>query len=434
MPDFAPAISASVTDCVITVSDDSNYSLSTEGGFEQADFMNYTAVEIVRPYDGAIARYNTAQADLGVGGDIVVSDVVVGPATTPLVQAIPESFAFVNGEYTLHLITAPTYDNLETYGFGDVVYTTGALYVALINSPGLNPPISADWALVTEAQIKAEPIAYAKVYQTGVVTVSCIVENTILFEATMVATGDTSSDISISEDGSEITFVDHSNYGYENELFVWVGTDENGHQRSQFTGYRKITVTRPDDTEYVLGTVEFDQEITAPSTGNMSFVWEMATTDKDGLYDVVLCAIPSWQEDTLYNSLSGTNPVIVYHSAKLWKALQANLNSEPIDGSLDWEEFTGELEGTRYCFSTKFMTTTRDIVPCKNGAVKAVLCRLTGDPCNPDLRNSSGYRKAMDLEIALDGISRAFVNEDWSTVDELFNFAHTLCCGCDGDC
>jgi hypothetical protein len=428
MPNFQAAGSLTQTDCVLTITDSSNYAASDESGHLQAAFTEFFVAEVTRPEDSDIYRFNTVAAETA-GTDETLD---AHPGTTAgLAMPLPAEWIVVNGVYSWKMITIPDYDAAAFMNTNELVYYNGKIYKALQNNDGQDPEEvdSEYWVEVSEATVKTNTGGvFNKYVATGTLTVSCVPATDEYFAATLVETGTTVAEVSISSDCDDVTIVDNSNYGYTADD-VEIGSNENGHLRSHFTDYRRIVITVHDaeaashEMSSLAG--EGDETITAPSTANMSFVWDMADDDEDALYSIEIFSVPTWQTEVFYNSMTASRKVIVYHDGQLWEATANNLNQEPAEGSSYWELYTGDLKDTRYYFKTRIYMTCRSIDHCYQTAVHNAICNDTGCDCCDDL--STSMKKAMRIRIGLDNISYSFARGDWDSVQNTIDHLLSIC-------
>lgn len=419
MADFQAACELTITDCVISIQDTSDYAGNTDAGHAAANFTDYRKMLIKRPVDLDTYDMETTAANTSENDETIVAPSV----TAGLTVDAPTSWNLLNGNYIGIIVSIPTWDAAITYTSAsvDCVYRSGKLYkcVAVTSTGDVpNGAGAASWELFTLEDLLSAPASYSKYYGKINLEQSCITENTIAFEATFLdSTGAT--DISIDTDCDLVTFGDNSNYNT---------TDENGHDESCFTDYIKIIISKPDGTDYVLGSLTGDDvAIGVPSLGSHSYGWDMDDSDNDGLYNMKIVTFPTWKTDIYYNSFTASQPVIVYYDGLLWKALVANLNSIPAEGSTDWELYEGTGEGTRYCFQSKTVITCRTIDPCYVSAVDAYVNKRLCGNCPNDLCSNPCLLKMVDLNAIKDAIAINTCRKNWSMVEDLINLGLSTC-------
>jgi hypothetical protein len=372
---------------------------------------------VIRPVDFDTYDIETISANTD-GNDLTI----VAPSITQnITTELPSTWNLLNGSYIGKIVSIPNFDNGVAYTVtsNDCVFHSGSLYKC-IQDTMINVPFDGSlyWELFTIEDLLNDPLSYSKYYGKINIEQSCITENTIAFEATFLdSTGAT--DISIDTECDLVTFGDNSNYNT---------TDENGHDESCFTDYIKIIVSKPDGTDYVLGSLTGDDvAIGVPSLGSHEYAWDMDDTDNDGLYNMKIVTFPTWKTDIYYNSFTASQPVIVYYGGSLWKALVANLNSIPADGNANWQLYEGTGEGTRYCFQSKTVITCRTIDPCYVNAVDSYVNKRLCGNCPSDLCNNPCLLKMVDLKAIKDAIAINTCRKNWSMVEDLINLGLSTC-------
>lgn len=397
----------------MNVSDDSNYSTNTESGHGTAAFNRFIWIAIQRPVDG--------------DGYLMQGSLVATPENdliidTPAVTVngdwdLPTSWNIVNGSYTYSMLVIPTYDAAATYTVAstDLVYQANKIYKCLAASTTGQDPISNPGVWEEITQVEAE--AFTKYYSKGDISQTCITENTISYETTLVDS-EGATDIAIDNDCDLVTIGDNSNY---------TTNDENGHAEAHFTDYVRISITKPGGDIWVLGSLTGDDvAITPPSAGSHSYGWDMDDADNDGMYIMTICAFPTWQADIHYNSFTASQKVIVYYDGLLWQALTANLNSTPVEGA-DWTKYTGDGSETRYCFTTHVTILCRTIDPCYQDAITRLHCEQGA--CSKDFCDNPLAIKAMKMRLLKDDITYNVCKKNWAQVEKLINLGLTIC-GC----
>lgn len=405
--------------CIQSATDSSNYTTTTDQGHAASNFSEFLRIEITRPVDADVYLIETSPIASAENDQIIAA-----PSVTPNIAInLPASWTIVNGTYTGRITAIPTWNALSTFEVAskDVVFYNAKIYKCIAaSSVGEQPDITpASWEEITWEDMLADLPYYSKyVQKSNAIAFNCITENTVLYETTLLdSTG--AVDIAIDTDCDTVTFGNNSNYDTN---------DENGHAEANFTDYLQIVLIKPDGTEYVLGTLTGDDEaITPPSFGAHEYDWDMATGDTDGRYEVYLKSVPTWATETYYNSFDAATPVIVWYDNKLWKAVTANLNSPPALGNPNWEEYTGDLKDTRYCFDTNMIITCRTIDPCYAELVKKYTCMRLAGKCPQDMCDNPIAAKTWDLRIIKDDISYEICAKNWSRVDDLINLARTTC-------
>jgi len=147
------------------------------------------------------------------------------------------------------------------------------------------------------------------------------------FNATLTDNNVTVSGLSYSQ--GTLTISDYSNY---------IASTESGHLLANFTDYKKIIVTDPDDTEYTFSSqTGGDELISAPSTYLSTPVAHTYSYTLDGIYKIKLIAVPTWSNSATYQQYD-----CVYYNSNLYKALQTSTGNNPETATTYWELVSDE--------------------------------------------------------------------------------------------
>lgn len=202
---------------------------------------------------------------------------------------------------------------------------------------------------------------------------------------------------------------------------------ESGHALSDFSEFRQVTIQFPDGREYVYSSLPgYDDTISPASTGNNDIFYTFTDDDKDGLYTITICSVPTYNNTAEYDSGSD----YVYFNGSFYQSLiDSNTGNQPDTSPTEWVEV--ELSGVsgKYCFSDKIAITCRCILPCKEKKVVAGVCVANENICNTDvLCKNKTLREAWLLIIALDSIQTNMDKRDFPQVEKAFNLANSICC------
>lgn len=230
-------------------------------------------------------------------------------------------------------------------------------------------------------------------------------------------------DISLSTDGNTLTITDNSNYDD--------GAPESGHERSKFTDYRFLIITRPDNTTFTMSTLSgFDQTISAPSTGAPNDVFTFTVSEpRDGVYQFELYTVPTWNNSDSYQASDDA----VWNTAddKLYKAIQNNTSSQPDLNPADWEEIEqSDLESFKY-YTTEKIVIIYDLNRCLEDRIDALVCDVEDLFCNDEkLLQFKEFADIQKLRVLRDGISIADSAQDFTRAAKLVNLAKQICNCC----
>ena len=154
MPDFKATlydtggilqVTLNSTSTGLDITDQSNYSASTESGHLQADFSTFRRILVTRP-DGT--TYNFSSIGDGDGATVVGA------------SAATDTYTFLStdndGLWKVKLVTVPTYDVAATYeSLSDYIYYNGVFYKSLVDSNTGNIPDTSpsEWVVVAESAL-----------------------------------------------------------------------------------------------------------------------------------------------------------------------------------------------------------------------------------------------------------------------------------------
>ena len=421
MPDFLAQsiIETDIGTCELLVLDESIYGANGEPSHDRALFSDFRLIEVTRELDGVKYIYATLAALTGS------TDQTIDPpsANTGESWTLPTSFTSVNGAYSMLLITVPTwnsgvaYNPLSTVYYGGSFYRTDGAILAAQDAPDEN----GDWVAVSLDDLRTEA-EYTEYRSTDNTTLSCLIQNTEYFEATLQTTGNVDN-IYINQNGTTVIVTDHTNY---------FTNDENGHL-DQFFTYRILQVTKPGGGVWTMSSIAGqNQLITAPSTGNMVMQYTFQTNDVDGVYGIQLISIPTWGENVYYNSQTASQSVIVYHNLKRWILVTTNIGVEPGTYTAYWVEFTGDIANTRYCYTTNIVVLELNVDKAINNAILAGAKMISDNPCNNNfLCNNPKFLTAMKLIMLRESIEINSCFRRYELVQNDFDAINKIIChGC----
>jgi len=236
----------------------------------------------------------------------------------------------------------------------------------------------------------------------------------------MVVFGISILDSSLANDitvGSGIaTIIDHSNYDES--------VPEEGHAQSDFSDYKKIYITTPANTSYLFSTLgDGDALLTTPALATLP-ISTVYTTVGDGVYTMVLEAVPTWGSGNTY---SLTNEHHVYYGAKLYKSLQnSNLNKNPVTETTYWEEVDADDLPEKYRI-TKYFYCVDDLTTCFQQSGYDALCAIESMACAECILSNENYMKTSVLNTILYHLPVLASNDDWDRVATVINLGSALC-------
>ncbi len=228
--------------------------------------------------------------------------------------------------------------------------------------------------------------------------------------------------LDINDSCSVLSIIDYSNYD--------TNTDP-GHTRADFSDYRKITITTPTGSPWVMSTIAgtgVDQVIATPSSTTDSFSFILRSTDDDGIYSVHICSYPTYNNAAAY--LSATLQV-VYFNGKLYKCIQDSTGNQPDVSSLFWEVYSPTEEEellTKYCTVQKICILCININACYEKSVLKAFCTASENNCNDNiLCKNPDFLKTMKILVALEAVEISAAKSAWDEVQKQVDFLKTIC-------
>jgi hypothetical protein len=396
--------------CTLAGIDNTNYDLNPTPRFSRSKFNN-TFIFIIRP---DLSEYIFGSSALNAFDEAMDSPAdVTGP------QQITYNFlpTDVNGVYTIELVTLPTYDALESYEPNEFVVFNGQIWKNTLVTNPLSPSVPNGWTLEVMASLRSTSYT---VTSLGTVTIDCLQSS--YYQTSMYDVATDQELIDVTASCSAIDFTDNSN---------WSENSEEGHALSDFSNYRRITLTRPDTGTYVYFTVAgtgIDEVIAAAASGNQDFTYPFLSTDIDGRYQVKICEYPTWGDGYNYSADRFT---VVYYDGVLYKAIQNNVGSQPDITPSDWAVYAPtaeEEEITRYCYTANIAVLCIGLNKCMEEKNHQAICGIQKDFCNKDiLCKNPDFLDYTILRTLRDGVEYSMNRQMWNEVDAEFNLMRLIC-------
>lgn len=201
-----------------------------------------------------------------------------------------------------------------------------------------------------------------------------------------------------------------------NDRTDYVGTDESGHTKLDFTDFRKIILTSNTGYSYTLSSLgDGDAAIDPPDEAVSNpdddvFIPYV----EDGIYTLALMAVPTWNGTDTY-----VQDHCVYHGGVLYQALQGTTNDEPgVEGSEGfWEEIDEDDLPSKYRHEYSFPA-IYDLQIRHADFIKEACSDNIGNVGVNFLENSS-WEKSARLDNIISAISVYAAEEEWNTCDHL---------------
>lgn len=215
------------------------------------------------------------------------------------------------------------------------------------------------------------------------------------------------------------TIIDHSNYEDNTEA---------GHDQNFFDDYRKIYITDPQGTEYVFSTLYpsdgSDALISTPAPPTTLPITTTYVTTGDGVYELILEAVPTWNEGETY---SLTNQHHVYYDGSLYKCLQnSNLDKQPDVETSYWEEVDAEDLPEKYRIEAKFYVID-DLMICFQQSAYTAICAIESLACKECLCDNAEFLKAVEVGMLIYHIPILATNDEWDRIISVINLGSQLC-------
>jgi len=396
--------------CWLELEDLSNYTNDQAVTHAPATFDTFFKVKVTKP-DTTQYIYS-AQA----GGDALAQS----PSNAIFSAIYNFQSSDINGTYAVSILSVPTFQPGQSYSNADsdVVYWNGDLWaadtVASTNTPAVADP---HWDLIDEPTLEA---GYPKYTESNNIVVSCLA--TVNFRASIEdITGENTIEVLSGCLGLSVT--DMSNYANNNN---------SGHVLSDFSEYIRISVTRPDNSAYILSSVpatDVDESIGVPSTSNGTYNFLFQDDiDQDGIYTVRMCVYPTWNVAASYTT--GVLNVVSYNDV-LYKAILPSTGSQPDLVPTDWEVYAPTLDEeilTRYCMEHKVVVLCLDINECNEQLVHKAFCEINNDFCNDDmLCKNRDFLNATKLLMLKNAMVYSINRSAWNEVEQQMNKMRIIC-------
>lgn len=222
--------------------------------------------------------------------------------------------------------------------------------------------------------------------------------------------------IDINDGCDTLTVTDEGNY---------VLSDESGHLQADFTDFRQFIITKPDGTTFT-----FDAEgngdalVSTASSGNHTINYSLIESDKDGVWDVQIYSVPTYNNAATYE-----NTDMVWFATKLYKSLtNANTGNQPDTSPTEWSVITIADLSVKYCVQKKVALTCVELLDCYERKNHDAACVIDQDFCNPDLLcKNPELIDAIQLRMLLDAIGFSGRNQQWQNVERDTNNAKKIC-------
>jgi len=147
---------------------------------------------------------------------------------------------------------------------------------------------------------------------------------------------DSNGDASANGVDGTVTLVDYSNYSTSGEV---------GHDQSDFSDYKKITLTSRGGYSYVLSTLVGGDVLISPPSAEILPITHTIPYDVDDVHNIVLIAIPTWDNAVTYNILDGP---CVYYNTKLYECIKSGTNKNPVTEITYWTEIDDDDLNEKY--------------------------------------------------------------------------------------
>lgn len=225
------------------------------------------------------------------------------------------------------------------------------------------------------------------------------------------------------DDCKTVDFSDSSDFGYTP-----------GHELSDFTLFRKLTVTLPDGNQQVLSSVvPYNIYVNpAASDTNQPFYSGFPVT-MGGVYSFTLCNVPTYNPSVTY--LEDTDCVCLLDSTgtiRFFRSVAPRPGVRPlvnIGWQNTWEEIPESELDDKYC-DTKTYVQLCGLKDCIKEYKNKLMCSLE-ELCNNSICANeclSNYLELVEIEMVLDD-----PNQYWNTkqITDALNVANKLClCNC----
>lgn len=224
---------------------------------------------------------------------------------------------------------------------------------------------------------------------------------------------DTNNSVALTASSGTLTIGDYSNY---------FTSTESGHTDTEFSNYKKITVTEPDGTTYTYSTLgDGDELINPPSTYVSSPINNTYSYTDDGLYTVKIEAVPTWGAAFTYQQYDCT-----YYDGSLYQASQTTTNNVPDVSTTYWTLITSDELSDKYRIFewTPILDEGRE---CWADKIYIANLALNAKCEVAEICIDQDFRKAIRLDNLIQGIEVVNNLRDWSQVEDLLTEFTNIC-------
>jgi hypothetical protein len=228
------------------------------------------------------------------------------------------------------------------------------------------------------------------------------------------------SSLSIDDGCSTLTFTDYANFDTNTEP---------GHARADFSDYRRVTIIRGTQADYVMSSIagDGDEQISPASTTNDTINYAFQTNEVDNIFEVRICNYPTWNVAVAYEIGD-----VTYYDGVLYQALGTTTPAATPDTTpAEWEAYEPTPEEellTKYCTVEKIVVLCISILKCQEQLVHAAFCLIDADFCNDDvLCKNHTFMAAVKLNVLLANIEYAVNRQAWDEVERNLDLMKTIC-------
>lgn len=224
---------------------------------------------------------------------------------------------------------------------------------------------------------------------------------------------DTNNSVALSADSGTLTIGDYSNY---------FTSTESGHTDAEFSDYKKITVTDPDEVDYVFSTLgDGDELISPPSSFVSSPINNTYSYTDDGQYTVKIEAVPTWGSSFTYQQYD-----CVYYIDTLYQCQQSSTNNNPAASADYWTAIVSDELSDKYRI-IEWSIILDEGRECWVDKIYEANLELNAKCNDSDLCKNRNFRKAMRLDNLIQGISVYDNLRDWDKTEELYSKFQDIC-------
>jgi len=199
-----------------------------------------------------------------------------------------------------------------------------------------------------------------------------------------------------------------------------------GHDTSDFDTYYKITLTSYSGYTWVMYTsagTGVDQVISSPATIGTGSGWGgTATYNGSDIYNVVLIAVPTWDNSVTYTLTANHH---VYYDGLVYKSLQnANVNKNPATETTWWAVVADDDIHSKYRSEVNYAF----IIPLEEAYTDFNIDVLAGGIAmyRKELLASIDFQKASKLWIMLETVDNLTGRSLWTNASTIIAYANNL--------